>query len=555
MCESIKNKISSFGILLPFAPHFLHKKNQDMDLQTISQNFESSANYIVNRVLSTNRQDVKTLGKVVAITLAAYIISSKLYDAFLGPLSGIPGPIQLKLFSLRFSREITNPPGRAYEKFQRWQNQYGDVVRLGPKSIQVADKHMVRQVLFKDDLPKGPDYERMSRDGGPTLLSATDKVFHKQRRRVVSPAFSVKYLNSLEPYMLNTADTFIRSIDREITNSKRSDGYGQVDIWILLHYLALDIIGETAFGQTFHLLDGDDHIVPATIARELETVSYIMTHPVMGLIKALLSFSDLSKNKRRLKEFMTKSIMERLKGGEKDRRNDILQILIDTQHANETEDRLTAEAIAQETILFLVAGSETTSNTIGFAIIELLKNPHALATLRKEVDSIESEDGQKLFTNDQLKQLPYLNAIINETMRINPIAVVGLERITDRDTILAGRLYVPKGTQVRCNIYSTHLNPKYWPEPTKFKPERWLDDSDIPADQEAFYPFSAGSRNCIGKGFAQQEMRLTIASLVRLYDFEAIPAEMKASDERTSFVTLSVQSNSFKLYMKRRGTA
>ena len=142
---------------------------------------------------------------------------------------------------------------------------------------------------------------------------------------------------------------------------------------------------------------------------------------------------------------MKNIILERLEGGEKARRDDILQILIDTQHAHDTEDRLTADAIAQETVLFLIAGSETTSNTTGFVIINLLKHPHALATLRQEIDSVEMEEGQTLFKHEQLKNLPYLNAVINETMRMDSIAVNGVERTTDRDMIIGGRVFVPEG--------------------------------------------------------------------------------------------------------------
>lgn len=101
---------------------------------------------------------------------------------------------------------------------------------------------------------------------------------------------------------------------------------------------------------------------------------------------------------------MKKIIIERIEGGEKARRNDILQILIDTQQAKEADDRLTAHAIAHETVLFLIAGSETTSNTTGFAIYELLKNPHTLDALRAEIDAVPMEPGQKYFHHEQLKQ-------------------------------------------------------------------------------------------------------------------------------------------------------
>lgn len=141
---------------------------------------------------------------------------------------------------------------------------------------------------------------------------------------------------------------------------------------------------------------------------------------------------------------MKEVILERLAGGESARRNDILQILIDTQHAASDEDRLTADAIASETVLFLVAGSETTSNTSGFALIELLRQPDKLAKLRAEVDQVPLEKGE-VFKHEQLKHLPYLNAVINETLRIDWIGTGGIDRIADKDVVLAGKLFVPKG--------------------------------------------------------------------------------------------------------------
>lgn len=135
-----------------------------------------------------------------------------------------------------------------------------------------------------------------------------------------------------------------------------------------------------------------------------------------------------------------------MEGGEAVRRNDILQILIDTQKAQKPEERLSVEAIITETVLFLIAGSETTSNTTGFAVIELLKRPEALAKLRQEIDAIALENGE-LFKHDQLKHLPYLNAVINETLRLDWIGALGLDRVTTQDMILGKDLFVPNGVK------------------------------------------------------------------------------------------------------------
>lgn len=140
-------------------------------------------------------------------------------------------------------------------------------------------------------------------------------------------------------------------------------------------------------------------------------------------------------------QFM-EDIYQRRKNGTK--RDDILQALIDTQIAENPGERLSTNAIVRETILFLVAGSETTSNSISFAIIELLRHPDKLAKLQQEIDAIPLPEGEATFSHDVLKKLPYLNGVINETMRVDPVAAGGLQRYTDRDITLGNDLFLPK---------------------------------------------------------------------------------------------------------------
>ncbi|KAI9323898.1 cytochrome P450 [Dichotomocladium elegans] len=505
----------------------------------------------IQRVAETlySCKNLRKLSQAAVVSLVAYAICSKLYSAFWGPLSAIPCPTKLKLFGLEVVGGSEDVFGLRWKTILEYHKRYGKVVRLGPRSIVISDKDMIRQVLQKDDLPKGSTYKNLQKLNGNNLFSTTDIELHKQRRRALSPAFSGKYIHSLEPFMAMMTKALLQRIDRDIADSRNSDGYGVVDIWRLLQYLAIDIIGETAFGRTFHMLEGEDHFIPRFIKK---TLAAFLCYPIRGTIVLIFNFRGLFTENFKLAQYMKGLIEERLDGGEATRRNDILQILIDTQGAKEDNERLTSEAIVSEIVLFLVAGSDTTSNTIGFAIIELLKNPDTLATLRKEIDAIPMEKGQTLIQHDQLKNLPYLNAVINETLRLDTVAVGGLERYADRDIILGGRIFIPKGTAIRASIYHAHLNPEYWPEPNSFLPERWLEGSKIPADTEAFFPFSIGSRNCIGKAFAQQEMRLSIANILRRYDLHAFPDDLAKSDSRTAFLTLGVKNNSFKVAIRRR---
>ncbi|KAL1933939.1 hypothetical protein VTP01DRAFT_8029 [Rhizomucor pusillus] len=499
--------------------------------------------------LADNKRQVTT---VAAISVATWVVFSKIYDIYFGPLSHIPGPFWFKVFGLRTCLK-DDPPGTTWKEFLKWQDKYGPIVRLGPKYVSISDKALMREVLVTQDLHKGPAYNRLRFiEGNPgSLVSAEDKAFHKQRRRIVSPAFSVKYINSLEPLMAKVIENFIDRIDRDIAKTQENkDKFGIVDLWHVFVLMSLDVIGETAYGQTFHALEDSDHFVPHTIHKNLEIMNYLVAHPVKGLISFLLDSANIMRANNKLQQFMRKIIYDRLNGGESVRRQDILQILIDSQKSVHKEDRLTVDAIAQETVLFLIVGSETTSATLGFILIQLLRNPDKLALLREEIDALPLQG--KTFAHEQLKNLPYLNGVIHEGLRMDPIVAVGVERQTYKDTTLGGQLFLPKGTAVLCNVNHVHHNPQYWPEPHKFKPERWLPDAEPPADMDAFFGFSAGSRNCIGKLYAMVEMRLCISMLVKLYDLEAIPEELEQAEDKRAFMTLGINSNSVKVRVKRR---
>jgi cytochrome P450 len=118
---------------------------------------------------------------------------------------------------------------------------------------------------------------------------------------------------------------------------------------------------------------------------------------------------------------------------------------VDTQDDSDPENRMPTREVLREILLYLFAGSDTTGNTIGFALIKLLGNPEKLKKLYEEIDSLSFLEGTELFSNEQLKTLPYLNAVIQETLRILPVSGAGLQRITEGNIVLNGEFALPKG--------------------------------------------------------------------------------------------------------------
>ncbi|CAO3674069.1 unnamed protein product [Umbelopsis vinacea] len=488
------------------------------------------------------RKNVHYSAAVIALA-AGYIVTARLYRVYLGPMSTIPGNFVDIFFDL---------PLLWHKRMIGLHQKYGPIVRSTASSLTISDKNMIKQILHDDDLPKARIYKNLQFQGHETMFNTVNKDFHKTRRRVISPAFSVKYLSALESLMGASVEEFIHHIKMSVeTAHLHNQPSAQIDMWRLLQCTALDVIGTTAFDQSFNMVQNGSHPLPSTISKNLTAAaltSSTKSIPIVGRI--VEAYASKSGSHMDIGKFMVNIIEERLKSGK--RKNDILQILIDSQNAELKNDRLNNEDIVHENILFLIAGSETTSNTIGFAIIHLLEHPEVLTQLREELDDLYPRDSKALFSHDDLKSLPYLNAVINETMRIKPVAMGGLPRQTVQDYVIGGKYHIPKDTIISAHIYACQTNPEYWPEPLAFKPERWLEDSDIPADKDAFFPFSSGSRNCIGRNFALMEMRLILSSFVYHFNFEPVQESVEDAKDLRQFITYTIASNSYKVKISNR---
>ncbi|KAI8575719.1 hypothetical protein K450DRAFT_260494 [Umbelopsis ramanniana AG] len=488
--------------------------------------------------LSFNRDVVDKVGKTTGLLVATYVITTRIYSAFFGPLSKYPGPFLAKFVNWG-DGHYDSPAGTRFEKLIKLHKKYGHIVRIARKQISVSDKDMIQQILVKDDLPKAYNYEAYQLDGHPTMFDTTDKEFHKSRRRILSPAFSLRYIGSMEPLMRSTTTHLEVALSKSI-NEANAEGreYAEIDLWMMLQHYAIDIIGLAAFGTEFNMVTTGHHPLPEVITDRLKFTSFIGLHPK-------ISKWIPKKQHPFLVTFMKDVIQNRIDSGEK--RQDILDFLIGTLYTKSEDDRLQIEDIINEVVLFLIAGSETTSNTMGFLFMEMFKNPHVYEELRNEIDAIEMEEGQTVLNNSQVKSLPYLNAVIEETLRFHPANPGGAPRRTVSDITLVGNHFVPKNTTVIAMGMVAQTHPDYWEEADRFMPERWLDPVKAKEYAMAWFPFSAGSRNCIGKAFSLQEMRICVANLVKKFEFLPIESSMEDAKDRRQFVTLGIAKNTFKV--------
>lgn len=194
--------------------------------------------------------------------------------------------------------------------------------------------------------------------------------------------------------------------------------------------------------------------------------------------------------------------------------DDLLFRLI--QARDEDGNALSPEQLRDEVITMFLAGHETTALTVTYTWLLLMQNPSVKARVFEEVDRVL---GDRLGTDEDVRQLPYLTAVIKESMRIYPPAwIIGRDAMED---VEIGPWKIRKGAQVLVSQMVMHHKPEYWGDPEVFRPERWLDpgfEKSLP--RFAYMPFGGGARVCIGNHFAMMEAILILATMAQTVDMD-----------------------------------
>ncbi|KAK2565310.1 Lithocholate 6-beta-hydroxylase [Acropora cervicornis] len=204
----------------------------------------------------------------------------------------------------------------------------------------------------------------------------------------------------------------------------------------------------------------------------------------------------------------------KLNGHSKNHRKDMLQLMLDAKEGTGSE-KIDNEDIQAQTLVFLLAGYETSSTTLGFASYHLALDTQVQDKLRDEIDRLWPED-EETPSYDVLHKMDYLDMVINEALRMYP---PGLQRDCNEGCTVKG-VNIPKGMPIMIPVYAIHHDPKVWPEPEKFNPERFTEAEKGNRHPYTFMPFGYGPRNCVGMRFALLELKLTLVKLLKKYKLE-----------------------------------
>lgn len=375
---------------------------------------------------------------------------------------------------------------------------HGDIVhfKLGPQDIYLLNHpDYIRDVLVTHNrnFIKSRGLQMAKKFLGESLLTSEGEV-HRRQRRLAQPAFHRQRINAYAEVMTDAA---VR------TRERWREGE-MLDLWQEMMRLTLAIVGKTLF-------DADVESEATEIGKALTDVMQLferITNPLAGVLDRLPLPSNIRwlKAKTRLDSTIYRVIDERRASGED--RGDLLSMLLLAQDEEGDGGSMTDLQLRDEAMTLFVAGHETTANALTWTWYLVSKHLDVEAKLHEEIDSVL---GGNLATAADVSRLQYTEMVFAESMRLYPPAwVIGRRVLTDYQV---SRYVVPAGAIVLMSPWVMHHDPRFFPEPFKFDPERWTPEARESRPKFSYFPFGGGPRVCIGEQFAWMEGALLIATL------------------------------------------
>jgi cytochrome P450 len=378
------------------------------------------------------------------------------------------------------------------------------------------------------------------------LFSTRDEMFHREQKRPVANAYSMTSLLELEPAVDSCTEIFINQLAR-FANSKKP-----VDLGMWLQYYAFDVVGEFTFAKKLGFLqegkdvDGMIEAIQGMLVYASVCGQIPEAHPLLLGNPLFPIFMPSMETWNQVLNFTLKAINSRAslqRDGELDAEKpeagkDMLSRWM-AIHLSDPEKLTTRDVIVHlSTNVF--AGSDTTAIALRAVFYFLLRNPSVLAKLNAEIDNADREG--KLSTpisyRETMNHLPYLQAVLKESMRLHPSVGLILEREVPKGGVTICDRHFPGGTIVGINAWVLHRDARVFPDPDKFIPERWIDSDPqhLKKMDQSFFAFGAGSRTCIGKNISLIEMHKIIPQLLREFEIRLHSPEKEWKTKNVWFV-------------------
>ncbi len=416
-----------------------------------------------------------------------------------------PGPPAYKSIVSQL-RLFSQLQGNTLNTFGPMFQQYGDFFMLdfgNARTYLLANPEAIYEILVTKSAQfyKGSMYRNRERGLARFLgngLVTSDGEFWKRQRKLTAPALHARRINA---YTETMVEFTLRMLEHWRDGS-------ELDVDQEMMQTTMQIVGKSLFNAE---IDGNQ-------AQRFGAALTVLQHSGgMSLLPAWVPTPKKRRDRRAVQDLdviMYGIIAERRRSNED--YGDLLSMLL--QARDDDDSGMTDLQVRDEAVTLFSAGHETTANALNWTWLLLAQNPDAEAKLHAELDAVL---GGRPPTLDDLKQLPYTDMVIKESMRLYP-PVFSFGRMAIEDTVIAG-YDVPKDTDVNIFTYFTHRDPRWWEDAETFKPERFSPENEKTIPRYAYIPFGGGPRVCIGNSFASMEARLMLATIAQQYQLRLTP--------------------------------
>ncbi|KAE8361743.1 cytochrome P450 [Aspergillus caelatus] len=480
-----------------------------------------------------------TLIYLSLLVLCLWIISRVLviiYRLAWHPLARFPGP-KFAAATSAYEFYFDAIKGGQYTfEIGHMHRKYGPIVRISPNELHINDPGFIEELYPGPGKPRDKYAYATGQFGIPdSVFGAVSHDTHRMRRGALSPFFSKAAVTKVEPIIYSAVDKLISRIEEVVESS------GFVDLTMAFSCMTTDIVTQYAFAESSRFLENPTFTpnFHEAILAGTRMGCWARHFPILFPVLRSIPIDILSKISPetglflRWQESMKKKVFEiwQEQSALPIKHNNITQsgstIFHNLFHAKIPDTEKHPSRMWQEGQIVIGAGTETTAWTLAATTFFILDNPNILSNLRKELATYMPNSYEKPSCRE-LEALPYLNAVIQEGLRLSYGVATRLQRINSKspmifrqkqtdDAIGEKAWEIPTGTPVGMTAALVHVNPELFHHPHEFRPERWLGPDGQPHRglDKYILSFSRGSRQCIGINLAYSELYMGIGILIR----------------------------------------
>ncbi|KAF2757755.1 benzoate 4-monooxygenase cytochrome P450 [Pseudovirgaria hyperparasitica] len=448
----------------------------------------------------------RTITYLELVSILGIFTSMSIYRTLFHRLNRFPGPFGARV-SNWYITSLAVKNFQIYREIEQFHQKYGDFVRIGPTEISVNNVDAVQKLhSATTKCTKGPWYDLSA---WISLHTTRNKAEHARRRKAWDRGFNARALRHYEPRVVKYTNQLLSQIEKHAGKPMNMSDW--------FNFYSFDIMGDLAFGAQFDMLkDGVKHYFMVALhgfVKAVGILSYaIWIIPVFRLMPVLNA--EDQKFWKWVGQQIDKRRQTRLE------RPDVFSWILEDHQSKKKPTRQDELNLIGDGALIAVAGSDTTAAALTMLFYELSQHPEIVEKLQKEVDQA-FEKGEIDYNG--LSKYKYLQACIDESLRLHPPVPSGLQRVTPPQGLEIAGTYIPGNSFVKIPIHTLQRDERNFGMPLEFIPERWTDHPELVKNADAFMPFSIGPYGCVGKQLALMEVRSVTAHILHEYNVRTAP--------------------------------